>query len=190
MSLQIVTDEYSMPRSRVLSVVAAHRLLWPIVIMLLAFIALMTVGVVYDLRYVVLAFMVLFVIMPMMLAWVYIRYCLTRDAAMNVATHTLVITDESISVNWRPSLLSSEKREAEKEDREPEELPMRTDNIPLERVKRTSIGLKGITVWLDDSGAGDGFLYIPYDTIPEGEADMVVKILTGKTINDTKTQTI
>lgn len=176
---RIELTEYSMPQGRVLSVVAARHLRFPITVCSILTIGFLVAGF-FDLRFLVVALMVLFVVTPMLMAWVYIRHCLTRDAAMNVAPHEVSLSDDYIEVRWRPSRLSSEKKEAEEADRKLDELPRRTDRIGKERIKGTSIGLKGLTVWLSDAGTGEGFLYIPYDTIPQGEADRVVEMMTAR----------
>lgn len=168
---------YRMPKGRMLSVLAWRHMRWAGAVAILAAAALLTVGIIVDLRLAACALLLLLVVYPLIVMAVYIRYSLTPDVAVNVVEHTSSLHSDGIRVRWRPSLTTSELEECRRDDREPEELPWRTDVIPFSRITDISIGLKALTVWLSDAGAGSGFIYLPYDTIPEGKADKVLDVL-------------
>lgn len=173
----IQLEAYTMPKALMLRVVAQRHARPVLLTTAAAVVALAVCGVCIDLRFAVGALLLVFIVFPMLLMWLYVRYCLTRDVAMNVVEHTVRLSNDIFEVHWRPGLLSSELDEAAEggEDGGVKPLPWRTDLIPISRVTRIDIGLKALTLWLADEGAGPGFLYLPYSTIPEGQADILIK---------------
>lgn len=164
-----------------LRVVALRYLKVPIAVALVLLLVLFALGAMIDWRWGFTALLLIFVVFPMLLMWVYVRYCLTRDIAMNTVEHTAEISPGNIRVRWRPSLLSGERDadeepESKNDDRVPVALQWRDDDISMTRITGITYGLKAMTVWLSDCGQGAGFLYIPYSTIPEGRADDVVEM--------------
>lgn len=67
----------------------------------LIFIALMALGIFVDLRFCVLALMVLFIMVPMAAAMLYYVYGLREGCYMNVTAHTLRLTPEGIELCMR-----------------------------------------------------------------------------------------
>ncbi len=184
----ITLDGYKMPQSKMLRVLAARHLRWPAIVGAVVVVVLSFMAFTISWKYGFAALLLVFIVYPMLLMWLYMKYCLTLDVAMNTVEHTLYISPQMVRVRWRPSLMSgerdaSEENVAEGDDRVAVELPWRDDEVPLSRVSDVSYGLKAVIVWLKDCGRGTGFLYIPYDTIPEGMADRVIEMLRNGTVS-------
>lgn len=182
MSESITFDKYTMSKSKMLIILALRHMRLTSAITAMAAFAMMLLGIICDLRFIIAALLVILIIYPMMVSWLYIRHCFTRDIAMNIVEHTTTLHKDRLEVEWRPSLLSSEQKEIENDTEEQANnsnivLEKRKDIIPFSRITHTSIGLSALTIWLKDSGEGAGFVYIPYDTIPEGKSDEVVETL-------------
>lgn len=181
METKITLDSYRLNSSKMLQVVALRYMKLPVAVTSIFFIAFVVMGFTLDWRWGFLALVLVFIIFPMLLMWLYVRHSLTRDIAMNLMEHSVDITPEETIVHWRPSLFASERDASEdavdeNDSRTPVTLEMRHDSIPMHRVAGVQCGLHALTVWLRDVGDGAGFLYIPYATIPEGKADEVVEI--------------
>lgn len=178
--IYIPLESYKMPHGKMLRVLAGRHLRWPAIVGGVIVVALSVMAFTIRWEFGFVALLLVFIVYPMLLMWLYVRQCLTLDVAMNTVEHTLTISPTKVMVRWRPSLMSGE-REASDENVSPEdsrvavELPWRDDEVPMSRVTDVSCGLNAVTVWLRDSGRGAGFLYIPYNTIPEGKADRVVE---------------
>lgn len=72
--------------------------LWCTLVAGLAAILLIIIGAIWDLRIIILGLMLIFLVIPMLLSFVYFRYGLTLEYALNTLPHTLTFSHEGILV--------------------------------------------------------------------------------------------
>ena len=171
----ITLDSYALSKGKMLRVTAARYMRWPLAIISLGFLALIVLGCVLSWKWFVMALMYLLILTPLLMFFLYIRYCINLEMAMNTSEHILTVEPDRIVCRWRPSLLPSERKLHS--DDEPTTPDWRTDEFAKERVKGLRIGVEALSIWLDNGGKGAAFFYVPYSSIPEGEADRLVEMI-------------
>ena len=117
-----------------------------------------------DLRLLICALIVLFIIVPMVMAFLYINYALAPEVAYNVLPHRLTLTEEGVEVAIFPRRDSDEPTEEnspeESEDIPDEEIygePALTRLISYDAIERFTILPAGVSFNVRPAG----FLYIP-----------------------------
>ncbi len=154
----IRTEEYKITKSLMLRILARRHLLTPMLILAAAAISLAVTGFLVDLRLVMLAALVLFVALPLIMAFVYIFYAFNSKVVLNIVEHFATFGPEEIEVVWRPNLQKSEQKSEDAQSLL-EQLPTHTTTIKYEEIARLKVGLNGLLLVIKPSG----FLYIPYE---------------------------
>lgn len=118
---------------------------WPTMWLCLAAVALGVAGGIADLRLLVVALMILFLGLPMVLAFLYINHGLKKMTALNMLDHRVCVSGEKGV--WAEVSVRND------DDEEPE-----IRRVPLEGHFRFDATSNGVTI---EAGEG-GVLYVPY----------------------------
>ena len=170
-------ENYVMPKSLMLKVVAMRYMRRSLSIFFLILIVLVALGVIFNWKWLILALMMVFIAGPIILMWLYVRHCISLEIAMNTSEHYLTISEDGIKCRWRPLLHITSEKEKENDSDSGDESLWKEMTIPLNRIEDISFSMDAMTVWLKNHGREKGFFYIPYVTIPEKKADDLVRIL-------------
>lgn len=139
-------------------------------------IGLLTVGAIAgaatsDLRWIIVALMLVLLVVPMVGAMLYFNYGLRRECYMNIAPHKVAISSSGLRVDVY-ILKSAEDEEADdgakaKAASRDEKVVDRIYSIdfPPERLGRYTVGSKGITLSVEAPGAG--FVRLPYSAFAD-----------------------
>jgi hypothetical protein len=71
---------------------------WCTVVVGFAALLLIIIGVAADLRFAILGLMLIFLVLPMLLAFVYFKHGLTLENALNILPHTLTVSEKGITI--------------------------------------------------------------------------------------------
>lgn len=185
LSEEIMMERYRLPKGLMLRIAAMRFMKIPLLCIAVLFIVFSVMGFIWDLRFLILAFMLLLIATPIIMFWLYMRYCLNLLMVMNTEEHTFSVSDKGIVCRWFPKRIydsiddiSSENKEADDRKTEPEE-EAREETILPEETKGIDVGIKGLTIWIKRKTNEVGFFYIPYITIPQGKADELLATLNG-----------
>lgn len=121
----------------------------------------------YDLRFLILALMILMIVMPLMLGFLYIANGIMPESALNVVTHTVEFRPEGLRVE----LLIEEMPPLNPVDPAETEVPpvvKRTIEIPAADIKGWDTDSRSMTLRL--ARPKRGFVYIPFSAFGETEA--------------------
>lgn len=134
-----------------------------------AFVALMALGPALDIRFCVLALMVIFILLPMVVAMLYYFHGLKEGCYLNVADHTLAMTDTGVEVRMFFRLRKEESEDDETQDEEvndnePEYIERKVF-IPFDDLGRYKVWKDSVTIEI--RGGSGGFLWIPYNPITQ-----------------------
>lgn len=109
------------------------------------FLALIAVGLFLDIRWIVVALMVLFLVAPMAMAFLYYSIGLRRECSVNVMEHQFVFSPEGVETVY---YISNDDEETE----DTRKVFFKRDNF-----KKLVVGLNEVFVMF----RGKGFLWIP-----------------------------
>lgn len=107
------------------------------------------VGAFFDMRAIILALMAVFILTPMLLAFLYFKYALSKGCMTNTLNHSICFSTHEIRVDILPRQFDDE-----------EETKTVSYAFSLENVKKVSATASELIVHL--SGSDNGFLWIPY----------------------------
>lgn len=137
-------------------------------------------GIVVDLRWLVLALMVVFIVIPMVMAYIYYYYGLRKECYVNVVEHTARIDDESIVMTLLlPSAAQVEDTESEETENNVIDCSASDSTVEKRRVdvafpysdlKRLEMGMNSIVIKFKINRKG--FLWIPANAFTD-EAQFV-----------------
>lgn len=176
----ITTSLFSIPRARLLRAAAAPRLHVLLPPALILFAAAIAAAILVDPRYILVALMILLIVAPMLLAFLYLSCLLSPRTVPNAYPHTLTLTGAAIHLRAAVPPLpdrsgkagkksSNEGNDAEiQEDHIPQETKIIELEIPLNDISHVRIGLKDLTIYL--KGRPTGLLIIPYSAHPDPDA--------------------
>ncbi len=122
----------------------------PAAITVAVLVILLILGFVNDLRFAILAFMLLFTVIPFMTAIMYFLFGLKPATALNGLPHNISLTSKGLNVTVFPRQLADEEEEPEPVVR----------TFTLSSTTKYSSDSYGITIW--PAGHKSGFLTIPY----------------------------
>lgn len=113
-------------------------------------------GIAVDLRWMIAALMVVFIIIPMVLAFLYYYYGLRRECFVNMLPHRIVVEDEGISV--RLKLSSAECQENK-------ECSYRNEFFSFSEMQPYRIGTDSVIIPF--KAPVRGFIWIPADAFDD-----------------------
>lgn len=132
-------------------------------------------GIAVDIRWFVVGMMMVFLVIPMLMGFMYYYYGLRRGCLVNSVTHAVVVDDKGITVRMlfeQPrddaddaddpdGMETADKENADGERRYVE----RPEFFPYSDMKPYRIGMKSVVIPLQ--GKDPGFLWIPFDAFGE-----------------------
>lgn len=170
MKVIIETAEFKVSQGRLLC--SALHMKWGIGLTLvlgLLFLCGTLCGIFIDIRWLIIALMVLFVAAPGMMAILYLNYALSPRCLTEVYPHKVFFTEEGIEVDALVPAWPRDEEEEQNEQREPA-IPKRIGfKASFTEVSRVRAGLKGLVLEL--RGTPPGIVHVPYDVLSDSRAD-------------------
>lgn len=114
-----------------------------------------------DVRLAILAMMLVFIVIPMIMAMLYINYGLSENCYINVIDHEIIFSEKEIIIQ------TYHIRNPEEENPEEE---IKRHIVEWETIKDVQYGLKHILLII--SQPRFGFLYIPLSAFPESSSNL------------------
>lgn len=145
------------PGRFILELLFRYAWIW-LLLLSLGAVAGLVLGVVMDLRWLVISLLIICVVTPMVLAFLYYYYGLRRGCYVNAVPHRIVIDDSGLIARLVTGVRNSDSEE---------EFVTRDELFPYESLKRFTIGSNSAIVPLREKGAG--FLWIPADAFGDPE---------------------
>ena len=120
-------------------------------------------GIAVDIRWFIVGMMMVFLVIPMLMGFMYYYYGLRRGCLVNSVTHAVVVDDKGITVRmlFPDGMETADKENADGERRYVE----RPEFFPYSDMKPYRIGMKSVVIPLQ--GKDPGFLWIPFDAFGE-----------------------
>jgi hypothetical protein len=125
-------------------------------------------GITIDLRWFVIGLMVVFVVIPMVLAFLYYYFGLRRECFINTIPHTVVVNNAGVTVRMHLPDNGSDEPGAEGSSAESDKEPrIREEFFPYVQMQPYRIGSKSVIIPLRTPAKG--FIWIPADAFEEQE---------------------
>ncbi len=161
---ELRTDWFRMPSHLfVLAVILLYGKVW--IILLSSFVLIgLAAGIIIDIRYAVIACMVLFLVLPVALLLIYLYYGLKESCYFNITMHSITVKDEDIEVlmKWNKAI------EGEEDDMESVEatrsILLKRNSFSTPLILKNSILLK--------MNFNFGFIWLPVSAF-EKEVDFI-----------------
>lgn len=176
MSRGIATSRFRMGQAALLRRMAAKSSPLPWGVLAILFIAFLMLEIFVNLRFIIVAMMLIFIAAPLIAAYLYFSFGFSQYVAFNSLPHTLSFRPEGVDVNiFTPAPEREEKAsESEDEDKddaaEEEETPqeiVKTIFIPREMMQKAEIHIDAIIIPL--KAEREGFIYVPRSAVDEAE---------------------
>lgn len=165
-----------------LHLLAMYAVPWLLVMAILAVVALLC-AIFVDLRWGVVSLMLVFLILPMLLAFLYYYYGLQHFTAVNTVFHDLTVGDHGLIVTVYEKKVFNGEEESGAISGESDFLyePLLTNQIPFDNISRIKVGMKSVTLPVK----GKGFIWIPASAFGNDRdfAGFVKLVSTGMTNN-------
>lgn len=123
-------------------------------------------SIMVDLRWLVITLLIVCIVMPMVLAFLYYYYGLKRGCYVNTVPHRIVMTDEGLAARLVIPLRDEDIAENDEEQGEAR-YRTRDELFPYSSLRPFTIGSNSAIIPL--SGKGAGFLWIPADAFADPE---------------------
>lgn len=139
-------------------------------------------AVLVDVRAVIIAFMILCLVLPMVMAFVYFYHALAPATALNLLPHSLRVVDQTLEITLYQAVQSaaeeaqapqSSEPEYEPEcepECEPEYEPFRTVSYPLRWMQRYTVGATYVVMPVRSDTRSYGWLYLPLSAFDSAAA--------------------
>lgn len=134
---------------------------------------LIILGFIHDIRWIIVALMAVFVVIPMALAFLYLYYGMNKVSVINSTSHKFEFKDSGITsyiYKLSESLSNTENEGQENMESGNYEIETRHDlmaktEIPYSKIKGYVVGVDDVTLHTSDSGKG--FLLVPLSVFPD-----------------------
>lgn len=134
---------------------------------------LVVLGFMHDTRWIIVALMAIFVVIPMLLAFLYLYYGMNKVSVINSTSHKFEFKDSGItsyiyklSEHIHLSEDSEENQPADSEYAiETRHDLMAKSEIPYSKIRGYVVGVDDVTLHTSDSGRG--FLVVPLSVFPD-----------------------
>lgn len=168
-------NEFKIPSSSILMILAMRHAFWPALLILILFFASIAVGIFVDYRWIAMAFILLCLVLPMIAAFLYFWYALKPATAFNTLPHTLSLTQDALIVRMRviPPVEEEDAphdeglQEESGDDQAPED-EFREVSFPINRISSFELWTGGYILNIGEKGS-DGFLIVPASSLPEND---------------------
>lgn len=188
MSVELRTERYRMSHSKF--IITLFRLVsnvW-LVVPAMLFIGTVVMAIVIDLAYVIVAMMILLILIPLMMAFMYVYYGLAEGCWINILEKEIKLMSEGIEVKMFFKI-NKGGRDAEEDTQDNSECRDVDDNVEVgtrERIikwleiKEMRLSTDSVMLMLADKPIG--FLYIPFTTMKMESAfvEMLKKNIASK----------
>lgn len=146
-----------------------HGVLWLICMSVLALLALVSCLFV-DLRWGVVFLMIVFLIAPMVLAFLFFFYGLQQFTAVNTVYHSIALTDEGMIINVYDKKRQDKGNSDEKDSKGQNEGfdLLLTYKVSYSDLGRINVGMKSVTFPVREKGKG--FVWIPMNAFDDSRA--------------------
>jgi len=162
----ITTSEFRIRQSAFVSGIIAEKCFWWIFACVLSVIVSAVFGIFLDLRFLVVSLMIILLVAPMMLFYVYFNEGLTKENAPNILPHRLTISEQGIIV------------EVSAKVDEDGDVRMARFEYPARNVGVYKLYGGGLVIPVKGESGRAGRLLLPYDALAgTGELERVVEIL-------------
>ncbi len=132
--------------------------IWMVTLLVIA-LAGLAAGVSVDFRWLIIALMIVFIVIPMLLFFFYYSYGLRRECYVNALPHSIIVSDNGITAEIvLPSRSKAAEDDASKASAN-EDIKRVEEFFPYEIMSEFNIGLNSAIIPL--RGKGKGFLWIP-----------------------------
>lgn len=132
---------------------------WILIFALLLVPALIA-GIFFDIRWIIVFFMLLFLVAPMLLTMFYLYHGLRPVSASNAVDHKLTFLPEGVRVT-----LYNRRRDDSGEEKMEKGIER---SIPYSDMKGYTVGLSSVVIPID--GKDKGFLWVPEEAFPDAKA--------------------
>lgn len=188
MSEELRTERYRMSHSKF--IITLFRLVsnvW-LVVPAILFIGAVVMAIVIDLAYVIVAMMILLILIPLMMAFLYVYYGLAQGCWINILEKEIKLMSEGIEVKMFFKI-NKGRRDAEEVTQDNSECDDVDDKVEIEErvriikwseIKDLRLSIDSVMLMLADKPMG--FLYIPLTTIKKESTfvEMLKKNITTK----------
>lgn len=135
---------------------------------------LIVLGCIHDMRWIVVALMAVFIVIPMVLAFLYLYYGMNKVSVINSTSHKFEFKDSGIT-SYIYKLTETITRNADHDSMD--ELDnmgytvetrhdlMAKSEIPYSKIRGYVVGVSDVTLHTDESGKG--FLLVPLSVFPD-----------------------
>ena len=132
--------------------------IWMVTLLVIA-LAGLAAGVSVDFRWLIIALMIVFIVIPMLLFFFYYSYGLRRECYVNALPHSIIVSDNGITAEIvLPSRRKAAEDDASKASAN-EDIKRVEEFFPYDIMSEFNIGLNSAIIPL--RGKGKGFLWIP-----------------------------
>lgn len=132
--------------------------IWLVTLLVVA-LAGLAAGVSVDFRWLIIALMIVFIVIPMLLFFFYYGYGLRRECYVNALPHSIIISDRGITAELVLPNRRKSTEEADKDGNNEEDIKRVEEFFPYDMMSEFNIGLNSAIIPL--RGKGKGFLWIP-----------------------------
>lgn len=134
---------------------------------------LIILGCIHDTRWIIVALMAVFVVIPMALAFLYLYYGMNKVSVINSTSHKFEFKDSGIiSYIYKLSENNSKSENEMQGNMESEDYKIETRHdllaqteLPYSKIQRYVVGVDDVTLHTSDSGKG--FLLVPLSAFPD-----------------------
>lgn len=141
-----------------------YAAVWVVALMVIALVGV-AFGIIVDIRWMIVGFMVVFIVIPALLMFFYYSYGLKRECYVNAVNHRIIVGDEGVTARIIvPAFTETDK------DGNITETPerMRDEFFSYDAMTEVRRNIKSFTITLGPPHRG--FLWIPETAFPTPEA--------------------
>lgn len=163
------SKEYRMGSGRFASELLFRYGGWWLLLLSMTAVAGIVLGICLDLRWMVVGLMTVFVVIPMVLAFLYYYYGLRRECFVNTIPHKIDVSEDGITVLLRISAsVQSESSDTDSlQENNDAELEYRREFFPFSAMSPYRIGNNSVIIPF--RSPAKGFLWIPADAYDDEE---------------------
>lgn len=149
----------------------------------IALAVIVTLGIIagfFDIRLIIIAFLIVLIVFPAIVGFLYYSYALSRECFINRIPHSVRIADDSLEVTLYIKESQDESQDESEEDNE-ESYRTRKEIFSPGNIGKLKINTDGAFLTINDRHKG--FLFIPYEAF-EYKGDFITLTKRLKSIYD------
>ena len=182
MNNRVSTNIFKLSRKQfILLLTRLVAIKWLVIPMILLLIAITITFILNDIRFVIIGLMILFIIIPMILAFLYISYGLMENCYINIIEHEVEFSSECL-------ILKSHIKKITDEENEETEIRIMERKLPWDAISKVTYNIDNLMLLINKPNFG--FLLIPTSSFnsndDENMAISIIKQQTQNTLNHKK----